>query len=257
MAIALTRPPTAAIARCELTHLAREPIDVAIAVGQHRAYERLLEELGTDVLSLPPEPELPDAVFVEDTALVLDEVAVMLRPGAPSRLPEVESVARVLERYRPLEYIQAPATIDGGDILQVDRRLYVGLSGRTNQEAALQLHAIVAPFRYEVIAVPISSCLHLKSACSCVGDRTILLNRSWVPADVFSDLTLIDVAGIEPRGANTFFVGDTLVMASNFPQTRARLEATGRKVRTVDLSELQKAEAGGSCLSVVFGYPGE
>jgi dimethylargininase len=95
--------------------------------------------------------------------------------------------------------------------------------------------------------------LHLKSACSYAGDRTILLNRSWVPADVFSDLTLIDVADDEPRGANTFFVGDTLVMASNFSQTRARLEAAGRKVRTVDLSELQKAEAGGSCLSVVFG----
>ncbi len=250
--VAITRPPTEALLQCELTHIERKPIDFRIAEAQHKAYERTLSELGAEIVSLEPEPGLPDAVFVEDTALVLDEVAVMMNPGAPSRAAEVESVALTLRRYRPLEYIHAPGFADGGDVLLVERVLYVGLSGRTNREAIEQLIAIVTPEGYDVAVVPVSRCLHLKSACSYVGDKTLLANREWLPARAFQGMDIIDVSRDEPRAANTFFVGDTLVMADNYPRTRRKLENTGRKIAPVALTELQKAEAGGSCMSLVF-----
>ena len=250
--IAVTRPPTEALLHCELTHLERESINFDLAETQHRAYEEVLGALGAEVVSLAPEPHLPDAVFVEDTALVLDEVAVMMNPGAPSRVPEVQSVARTLRRYRPLKYIRPPGTLDGGDVLLVDRMLYVGLSGRTNREAIDQLIGIVSPKGYDVTVVPVSRCLHLKSACTYVGDNTVLANRSWLPSQAFRGMDIIEVARDEPRAANTFFVGETLVMADNYPQTRMRLEEEGRRVAPVALTELQKAEAGGSCMSLVF-----
>jgi dimethylargininase len=250
--IALTRPPTETLLHCELTHLEREPIDFHIAEAQHAAYERALEELGAELVSLAPEPQLPDSVFVEDTALVLDEMAVMMNPGAPSRVPEVRSVARALERYRPLEHIHPPATIDGGDVLRAGRLIYVGLSARTNREAIEQLIGLVTPHGYDLTVVPISDCLHLKSACTYVGDNTVLANRAWLPSHAFLGMDVIEVAEDEPRAANTFFVGDTLVMADNYPRTRAKLEAAGRKVHPVALTELQKAEAGGSCMSLIF-----
>jgi dimethylargininase len=249
---ALTRSPTDALTRCELTHLGREPIDVARAIAQHGAYEELLTELGAKVVKLPPEPDMPDAVFVEDVAIVLDEVAVMMCPGAISRRLEIESVARTVEQYRPVERVTSPGTIDGGDVLRVERVLYVGLSERTNAEAIAQLSRIVGDYGYGVTAVPVTSCLHLKSACSYVGDGTVLLNPEWLAADAFAEFDLIEVPETELRGANTFFVGQTIVMASSFPETLERLQQRGRQVRTVDLSELQKAEAGGSCMSIVF-----
>ena len=250
--VAITRPPTDALLRCELTHLEREPIDFQLAADQHRGYEEALRALGAEVVSLPPEPQLPDAVFVEDTALVLDEIAVMMNPGAASRVPEVDTVARVLRTYRSLAHIIPQGTIDGGDVLCAGRTIYVGVSSRTNREAVAQLSAIAAPHGYEVRAVQVSSCLHLKSACTYVGENTVLANCAWLPSDAFAGLNVIDVAEDEPRAANTFFVGDTLVMADNFPKTRAKLEAAGRAVCPVPLTELQKAEAGGSCMSLVF-----
>ncbi len=203
-------------------------------------------------MPLPPELDMPDAVFVEDTAIVLDEVAVMMRPGARARQSEVVSVAQALARHRPIEYVTAPATIDGGDVLRIDRTLFVGLSERTSREGTAQLREIVGKYGYGVTPVPVTGCLHLKSACSYLGDGAVLINRSWVPAEVFADFDLIEVSETEPRAANAFLVGEVLVMASNFPGTRARLVEGGRHVRTTDLSELQKAEAGGSCMSIVF-----
>ena len=230
----------------------REPLDVHLALAQHFAYVQLLTQLGAEVVQLPPEPDMPDAVFVEDTAIVLDEIAVTMRPGASARRREIGSVARVLADYRPIEHVRAPGTLDGGDVMRIERTLYVGRSKRSDEEGITQLREIVAKHGYRVAAVPVTGCLHLKSACSYVGSGAVLINRSWVPAESFSDLELIEVARAEPRAANSFFVGDTLVMASNFPETRARLERSGRRVRTTDLSELQKAEAGGSCMSIVF-----
>lgn len=252
MLLAITRPPTDALTRCALTHLDREPIDVRRAIAQHRGYEDALERLGAAVLSLPPEPDLPDAVFVEDVAIVLDEIAVIMRPGTPSRMPEVGTVEERLAAYRPLLRIEAPGTIDGGDVMRVDRVLYVGRSGRTNQAGIAQLAEAIGPFGYVVRSVPVTGCLHLKSACSHLGGGLVLVNRDWIEADALQDVELLDVPAAHPGSANSFLVGGTVVMAAGFPETAELVHAAGRTVETVELSELRKAEAGGSCMSLVF-----
>jgi len=252
MLLAITRPPTAALDRCALTHLEREPIDIPKAIGQHRQYEALLARLGAEVVSLAPEPELPDAVFVEDVAVVLDEVAVITRPGAASRLPEVASVERRLAAYRPLLRIEAPGTLDGGDVMRVDRALYVGRSSRTNDAGIAQLISVVGPFGSAVRPVAVTGCLHLKSACSHLGEGLVLVNREWIDAEALDGVALLDVPPAHHGSANSFLVGGTVVMAAGFPETATLVRATGRAVETVDLSELRKAEAGGSCMSLVF-----
>lgn len=252
MIIAITRPPTEALTRCELTHLVREPIDVARALEQHRAYEAVLAECGARVVSLPPEPDLPDAVFVEDTAVVLDDVAVIARLGAESRRAETERVARALADYRPLERIDEPATLDGGDVVRMGDLLLVGASTRTNPDGVRQLGAIARRHGYQTRPVPLSECLHLKSACTHVGGGRLLVSPGWLDEDAVADLTLIRVPSEEPHGANTLLVGDVVVMAEGAPRTRELLEGHGIQVRTVDLSELQKAEAGGSCMAIIL-----
>src|SRR2546423_7612217 len=153
MQIALTRPVSASINDCELTFHEQQPIDVARAIEQHRAYEDCLRSLGVQVVRLPPEPDLPDAVFVEDTAIVVDEVAVIPLMGAASRRPETISLAAALKAYRPLHHLEPPATLDGGDVLRIGRKLFIGLFSRTNQAGIAQLGAHLPPFWYGVPAV--------------------------------------------------------------------------------------------------------
>ncbi|MDH3290128.1 MAG: arginine deiminase family protein [Gemmatimonadota bacterium] len=250
--VAVTRPPTEALARCELTHLDRQPIDIALALAQHRAYEACLARLGAEVMSLPPEPDLPDAVFVEDVAVVLDRVAIITRPGAPSRRRERASTAAALKAFRSVQHVAAPAMLDGGDVLCVGKVLYVGRSTRTDAAGIAELERIAAPFGYVVRPVAVTGCLHLKSACSYVGDGMLLVNRNWIDAAAVQEEQLVDVPPGEPHAANTLMVGDTVVAAVGFPRTVALLERLGRTVETVELSELRKAEAGGSCMSVIF-----
>ena len=158
MLIAITRPVSPSLAKCELTHLAREPIDVARATSQHAAYEHLLGSLGATIVRAPAAPQFPDAVFIEDTAIVLDEVAVLTRPGAPSRQGESAAVAPVLAKYRSLLSMEPPATLDGGDVLRLGRTLYVGRSGRTNQEGIEELQRLVERFDYRVVPVEFTGC---------------------------------------------------------------------------------------------------
>ncbi|MGH8281380.1 MAG: dimethylarginine dimethylaminohydrolase family protein [Gammaproteobacteria bacterium] len=252
MRVAITRAVSPSIVHCKLTHLAREPMDLQRARAQHQRYEELLEELGCKLVRLPAEPELPDSVFVEDTAVVLDELAVITRPGAESRRAETASIADVLKQYRKLAYIESPGTLDGGDVLQVGKRLYVGLSKRSNAQGIEQLRNIVAAVGYSVAAVELHDCLHLKSAVTQVADDALLINRNWVDAGVFGPMHSIDVASSEPFGANSVRIGKTLVYPSAFPETRGRLEAHGIDVRTVDASELAKAEGGVTCCSLIF-----
>ncbi len=252
MHFAITRPVSPALAHCELTHLRREPIDLARAEAQHAAYEQALADLGCEVRRLPVEPELPDSVFVEDTAVVLDEVAIIARPGAASRRAETPGIARRLQTFRRLAAIEAPATLDGGDVLQVGRRLWVGRSSRTNAEGRAQLWAIVEGLGYELRSVDIRDCLHLKSAVTRVGERTVLLDPAMVDADAFADLDRIEVDGSETLAANALAVGASVLVAKAFPRTRDRLLAAGFDVRTVDASELAKAEGGLTCCSLVL-----
>jgi dimethylargininase len=249
---AITREVSPSINDCELSFHGRQTIDVAKAIAQHKAYRELLAELGARVVALPAEQGLPDAVFVEDAAVVLDEIAVIANMGAASRRPEVASVAEALGRYRPLQFMKAPATLDGGDVMRIGRTLFVGLSRRTNREGLERLSDLVRPHGYQVHPVEVKGCLHLKSACSYVGDNTVLVNRSWIDVEPFRGFELLDVAEDEPAAANALLLKDVVVLPESFPKTRALLEGRGFRVRTVDVSELQKAEAGVTCCSVIF-----
>lgn len=255
MLIAITRDVSPSLAGCELTHVARTPIDVGLAASQHRAYQRALASLGCRVLALEAEPALPDAVFVEDVAVVLDEVAVMTRTGALSRRDEGASVAELLGRYRPLRAIQAPGTLDGGDVLRIGRTLYVGQSGRSNADGVTQLRASIAEFGYEVRVVPIRGCLHLKSAVTALRDDCVLLQPAWVDRAAFDGLSIIEVDPDEEHAANVLRIGAHVVMPACFPRTRQRLLDAGIDVTTVDVSQLQKAEGAVTCCSLLFVAP--
>ncbi len=252
MRIAVTREVSRSIIHCELTHLARTPVNVARARAQHEQYRAALRGLGLEVACLPEQPDLPDSVFVEDTAIVLDEAAVLTNPGADSRKPEVESIAKVLEPYRRLLRVTSPATLDGGDVLVVGKRIFVGLSQRTNAAAVEQLRLLLTPFGYVILGVPISECLHLKSAVTQVAENTLLINPAWVDKSHFTGFEFIEVDPSEPYAANALLVGGSLVYPSAFRQTRERLRAAGRPIVTVDADELAKAEGGVTCCSLVF-----
>jgi dimethylargininase len=249
---ALTRQVSTTFAACELTFLDRQPIDVAKALEQHRAYEACLASLGVHVFSLPAQPSLPDGVFVEDQAIVLDELAIIARPGAESRRGETESIAQALASFRDLRHIREPGTLEGGDVVRVGKTLYVGLSRRTNREGIAQLEEHLAPFGYGVVPVEVDGCLHLKSGACWAGGDVILANSQWVDIAQFRTFRIIEVPDDELSAADVLPVGDTLLVPSNFVQTREILEAAGINVLPIDVSELQKAEAGVTCMSLLF-----
>ena len=250
--LAITRAVSPSLAGCELTHLARQPIDIARAVEQHAAYEQLLVSLGVTVHRAAAAPELPDAVFIEDTAVVLDELAVITRPGAASRRPETADVEAVLCEYRPVAHLAPPATLDGGDVLAIGRTLYVGRSSRTNEAAISQLERCTAPLGYEVMPVEVTGCLHLKSAVTLISNDLILLNPQWVAQDAFPGLKRLAIDPAETYAANALRVGESLVYPAHFPKTRHRLMHAGLRVATVDCSELAKAEGAVTCCCLLL-----
>lgn len=249
--IAITRAVSRALERCELTHLPRRPIDLALARRQHAAYEQALRDAGCEVCQLPERPDQPDSVFVEDTAIVLDEVAVITRPGAESRRGEVESMAAALRGLREIVRIEPPGTLDGGDVLRLERTLYVGTSTRSSGEGIAQLGRLLAPFDYRVVAVPLQGCLHLKSAATQVAPGQVLMNPDWVNADCFPGWEPIVVDPVEPHAANALLVGNALVYPASCPRTAGKLRAFGIDVRSVDMSETEKAEGAVTCCSVI------
>jgi dimethylargininase len=252
MVIALTRAVPPSIDRCELTHLERTPIDYTRAVEEHDCYEGALRALGCRVERLPDSPEMPDSVFVEDTAVVFDDLAVIARPGAVSRRGEVAATIASLGRYRRLEFIRSPGTLDGGDVLVTPRRVFVGDTPRTNLDGARQLAGFIAPLGFELVRVPVTKCLHLKSAVSSLPAGSLLINPDWVDASYFGALDLVDVDSREAGAANVLAVGDRVLCAAEFPRTRALLEARGFITASVPAGELAKAEGGITCGSLVF-----
>ena len=252
MLLALTRAVPPSIDRCELTHLARAPIDYARAVREHDLYERCLEELGCRVERLPDTPDLPDSVFVEDTAVVFREIAVIAWPGAASRRPEVESVTAALGQYRKLAFIQPPATLDGGDVLVAGKNVFVGIGGRTNADGARQLAQILAPSGRRVVPVEVRGCLHLKSAVTVAADGLLLINPAWVEGTAFPGFEWVEVDPLEPQAANVLRVGDRVLCAAESPLTRQRLQALGVATMTVPAGELAKAEGGLTCGTVIL-----
>ena len=250
--VAITRAVSPAIVNCQLTHLARDPIDVERANAQHEEYERALERLGCSVTRLAAGLEMPDSVFIEDTAIVLDEMAVVTRPGAVSRRGETPDVARALSRYRPIVQIAAPGTVDGGDVLVVGRSIFVGRTSRTNDAGIGQLRAAVASHGYTVVPASVRGCLHLKSAVTALDDGTLLANRQWIAEDEFADFNLVDVHPDEPMAANIVRVGRDLLYAEAFPRTLERVQRLGYLVTTVDVGEIAKAEGAVTCCSLIF-----
>jgi dimethylargininase len=249
---AITRAVSPAIVDCELSFIPRQPIDLQIAREQHHSYEQLLEKLGACVVSLASEPDLPDSMFVEDPAIVLDELAVIFPLGTESRRLEAASLAEAISKFRTLRYVALPGNLEGGDILRIGRKLFVGVTKRSNTEGIRQLAAILVPHHYEVIPVPVTGCLHLKSAVTCLGRQTLLGNRAWFDAAPFSGYDWIDVDPAEPHAANALALGNTVIFPASLPRTRARVEAQGFDVTPLDISELQKAESGLTCSSLIF-----
>jgi dimethylargininase len=250
--IAIVREISPNIGKCELTHFEREPIDFGRASAQHGEYRNCLERLGCTVISLPAEPDLPDSVFVEDAALVLDELAVILRPGAPSRRSETLSIAMALEPYRQLARLESPATMDGGDVLKIGKRIFVGLTTRSNAAGIEQLRAILKPLGYEVEGLPVRGCLHLKSAVTQVAADALLVNRSYLDADALPAMRRIEVDPTEPHAANGLWLDRSVIFPTAYPNTRRRLEQQGIEVHPVDISELSKAEAAVTCCSLLI-----
>jgi dimethylargininase len=245
----LTRSPSVAIDRCELTHLERAPIDVARAQAQHTHYERCLERLGWTVEHLPPLDAHPDGVFVEDTAFVVPELAILTRPGAISRRGEVESVEAALRRYLPTVGIVGAATLDGGDVLRVGRNVYVGIGGRTNFEGADQLAAHLRPLGYSVVPLMVNACLHLKTAVCAIDDQWLVLNPAWIDATAFAAYGHVVVHEDEPFAANVLARDGVVLCSESNPRTAERI-AQRYAIMTVDVSELEKAEAGLTCCSL-------
>lgn len=249
---AITRDVNAAMDSCELTFVSRDTIDTALAVQQHEDYQSALSSLGCEIVTIPTEEGLADSVFIEDTALVLDEIAVLCRPGAASRRPEVAGVAGALKPYRTLASIRSPGTVDGGDLLCVGKVIYAGLSTRSNQSGIDQLRGIVANYGYSVESVDVSRCLHLTSAVTEVSPGSLLINPDWVSGSAFGNCELIDIDKDEPHAANALLIENSIIYPSSFPRTADKLVTRGIDVIRVDMSELQKAEGAATCCSLII-----
>jgi dimethylargininase len=252
MDLALTREVSPRIGGCELSFIERQPIDYARAVAQHREYCRLLETIGLEVLRLAADSACPDCCFVEDAAVVLDEVAVLGRMGAASRRPESPAIAEALAPYRPLVALEPPATLEGGDVLRIGKQLFVGLSKRTNAVGVEVLRRAAVPHGYSVAIVEVRGCLHLKSAVTMVDDQTLIANVIWVDPKAFPGFEVLPIPLKEPLAANVLRVRDRVVVHAGFPRTVELLEKRGLSVMTVDVSEFLKAEAGLTCKSILF-----
>jgi dimethylargininase len=251
MTTAITREVSSRFDECEITHIDRTPIDVNLARAQHHEYIKALATLGCQIVELPAETDLPDSVFVEDTAFILPEVAVITRPGADSRKPEIESIIPALSSYRPLVHVTEPATVDGGDVLVHGKNIYVGLSTRSTGSVIKQLQSLLDNYGYTIIGAEMQDCLHLKTAVTRVDDKTLLINKNWVSPSYFQGYELIEIDPDEPFAANCMPVGNGIIYPTAFPKTRQRLEEKGFKVITVNVDELAKAEGAVTCCSLI------
>ena len=249
---AIVRQPGSDLSACELSYQQREPVDAQRLADQHAAYVAALRSAGLNVIILPALADFPDGVYVEDVAIVLDEVAILTRPGALSRRGEVEPMAEVLEPLRTCLSMQEPSTLDGGDVCLHDGVLYVGQGARTNHAGLKELAHLVLEHGYRVKAVELGDCLHLKSALSSLPDGRILVNRDWLSLSRVEHSGIIEAHPSEPCGANVLAVGEHLICSSAYPRTNERLSEEGFDLLEVDLSEVHKMEAAVTCPSLIL-----
>jgi len=250
--VAITHVPSPNMQRGERTFVEELEVDYELALRQHAAYRAALRQCGVDVIVLDVNRTMPDCVFVEDTALVLDELAVMMSPGAESRRGEPAGIEPALRSFREIRRITRPATIDGGDVVVAGRTLYVGESRRTNAAGIAALREAIAPFGYSVIGVPVHGCLHLKSACSALPDGRFLVNADWIDVTPLPQERLLSVPSDEPWAGDVLVIGRQIVLSSAFPNTARLLDSLGFGTLAVGVSEFAKVEGGVTCLSLVF-----
>lgn len=250
--LALTHVPLPNLDHGQRTHVARRAIDYDLALQQHGAYCQMLRDCGAQVRTLDVNRSLPDSTFIEDTAIVLEEVAVLASMGTATRRAELAGIEPELRKYRELYRIEAPATLEGGDVLRLGRVLLIGLSSRTDTEGVRALEAIVRHYGYRVIAVPVQHCLHLKTACTALPDGSLLLNPHWLDMQALPELERVPIPEEEPWAANTLTIGSTVCLAAEHVRTADLLRQRGFHARTVNLSEFMKAEGGVTCLSLLL-----
>jgi dimethylargininase len=223
-----------------------------LMIKQHDAYIKTLRALGLEVIVLDPQPDYPDAYFVEDTAVVTPDAAIITNPGAETRRGEEDTIEPVLARYRITLRIGAPGTLDGGDVLMVGTHFFVGISERTNKEGAEQLGSILAEFGNTWTAIPVEASLHLKSSVTYVGKNTLLLTKEFEDHHEFKGYDRVVLDPAEEYAGNSLLINDCLIMPKGFPGTRKRLEALGLEVIELDMSEVRKMDGGLTCLSLRF-----
>jgi dimethylargininase len=255
MLVALTHTVSPNITNGEVTFIDRQVVSYDLALQQHDAYCNALENCGAEVKKLSVNLDSPDSCFIEDTAIVVDEVAIITSMGSSSRQQEPETIALELAQYREIVRVKLPATLEGGDVLQIGRRLYVGVSGRTNIQGFQELAQILKPWGYEVIPVELKNCLHLKTACTAISEEMILLNPQWVASETFADYKVLLVPKEEGWAANTIRVGDRVFLQHGFPQTLELVNKHHNSIEILDISEFRKVEAGLSCLSIILQNP--
>ncbi len=249
---AITHLPSPHMQGGERTYVGVERIDYSLALEQHAAYRAALAACGAHVITLDANCELPDCAFVEDAAIVLDELAIVTSMGAESRRGELELIAEALQPYRDVRRIALPARIDGGDVVRAGRSLFVGASTRTDADGFAALRELARPLGYQVTAVPVRGCLHLKTACSALPDGRFLVNPQWIDVVPLAGSKLLPVPAMEPWAADVLAIGSEIIIADAFPSTRALLEGEGFATRSVAVSEFAKAEAGVTCLSLIL-----
>ena len=252
MLTAVTRAVSSRINQCELTFIDRQAIDIERAIRQHNNYQQLLKSLGINVIALAADDTCPDCCFIEDTALVLDELAIATRPHSDARRAEVAGVVPTIAKYRKIVHVDAPATLEAGDVLRIGSNLFIGITSRTNLEGIETVRKHAVPHGYHVYGVEVCGALHLKSVCTAVNERTVLADPSRIDIEPFAEYELIQVPADEGMAANVLLVNRTVCMHEGFHKTLAMLRERQIRVRTTDVSEFLKAEAGMTCLSIIF-----
>lgn len=249
---AVTRRPAANFAAGLTTRDWQTPPSYGLMLEQHRRYTETLAGLGIEVIELPELSEYPDAYFVEDVAVITAEFAAVTNPGAPARRGETAFIEPEISRFRPCRRIVDPGSLDGGDVLQVDRHFFIGISERTNMVGAAQLGGWLQEFGYTWTSIPLGAGLHLKSSVNYLGGQTLLLTEDLAGMNLFSGYDRILVPPAEAYAANTLAVNGYLLTPTGYPQTRQKLETLGMPVIELDVSEVAKMDGGLTCLSLRF-----
>lgn len=248
---AITRKPGRSFAQGITTSTLGAP-EFDLALAQHAHYVAALKTCGVEVLDLDADEHFPDGCFVEDTALITPEFAVITNPGAASRRSEIASIAAVLEAYRPLHFLDPNVTLDGGDVMLIEKTFYVGISERTTRAAASALGEIVAPFSYNVVPITVAGVLHLKTGVCYIGDETIVATAQFARFPAFARYRKIETLPAEDYAANCLRINDHLVMAAGFPDLKSKLSALGLPLLEVDMSESRKMDGGLTCSSLLL-----